>query len=571
MTSKGPLRIAVLLDHLESDYHADIVAGVLHAAHPTRVRVLVIPGGWLAKPTQEPVIRNFVYDLVPSAKIDGLLVLAGSLSNHCGVPYLQDWLNWFGDVPRVAIGLDLPGTASVHVDNDAGVYALVSHLIEVHHRRHIAFIAGPAESVEATARLGAYRRALADHGIAADERLVVPAGLGRDEGRVAIVELFDARRFTPATIDAIVGVNDDAAIGAMEELARRGVQVPGQISLVGFDNSKSAQASNPPMTTVDQRVELQAYTAARALIDAVERGSAPESSVLTPEPVIRASCGCATRFSNRSTSVRPPASGMAKTCRLALVERRTMIIAELARAGAGRLVGMTGWEARLVDALTEELARSEGSAFLLELEQVVRRNVALGRGVTACHDVLTALRLQTLVCVALEPELRARIEDLFQEARLTLSRIGSEVENERQQALNYRMRIVLRACLADAFGSSEGDLQRTLDEHLPALGIRAFCVSRFPVPGKPGHELGVTAVRSTLARTAAPRTVATAALGILPSLEHEDALVIAPLEAGGLAQGIAVFTWGAYDPLHYEQLREVLGSALRAQRLGSAT
>lgn len=564
MSAKGSLRIAVLLDLLESDYHADVVAGVIRAANPSRVRTLVVPGGWLANPSQETVPRNFVFDLVPNARVDGLLVLAGSLSNRCGAPYLSQWLARFGNVPQVAVGLDLPGVPSVHVDNDAGVYAVVSHLIEQHGRRRIAFISGPPESVEGSVRLSAYRRALSDHGVVTDERMVVPGGLGREEGRLAILELMDARRFAPPTVDAIVAVNDDVAIGALEELVRRGVHVPAQIALVGFDNTKSARSSNPPMTTVDQRVEQQAYSAARSLIEALERRTPPASMVLTPEPVIRASCGCATRFSNYSASVRPP-GGMARTCRLALIERRATIIAELSRAGAGRLGGMTGWEARLVDALTKELASEGDSAFMLELEQVVRRNVALGRSILACHDVLTAFRLQTLICVALEPGLRPRIEDLFQEARLTLSRIGADVERERQQSLNYRMRIIMRACFSADTSAGAAELAQILDEHLPAIGIRAFCIARFKDAGKAARECIVVAQRSTLAAAAMQRTVLAGDLGVTASLEHEDALVIEPLEFAGRPSGIAVLSWGAHDPLHYEQLREALSFAMHAE------
>jgi DNA-binding LacI/PurR family transcriptional regulator len=559
------LRIAVLLDHLESDYHADIVGGVLRAAHSSRVRTLIVAGGWLARSSTEPVVRNFIYDLLLTARLDGVLVLAGSLSNYCGLDRFREWLGRFQDLPLVAVGVDLPGVPSVHVDNEAGVYRVVSHLIEAHDRRRIAFISGPDESSEARARLRAYRRALDDHEIPGDERLVLPGGLGREQGRLAINELIDARHFTPTTLNAVIGVNDDVALGALEELLRRGISVPNPVAVVGFDDAASAQAANPPLTTVDQRVELQAYTASRALIEALEQGRAPQSAILNPEPVIRASCGCVSHFANDSTSVRPPASGMARTCRLALIERRATIIAELARAGSGRLLGMSGWEARLIDSLTEDLATAGGAAFVREMEQLVRRNVALGRSVMACHDVLTTLRLQTLACASLEPTIRPLVEDLFQESRMIVARIGADVERDRQQMLNYRMRITIRACLPGLYGSGTDprELGLTLEEHLPAIGIRAFCISRFADSMRPG-ELVVTALRSTAAWASSQRTLGASELGVHPSLEHEDALVVEPLEFAGRPQGIAVFTWGAQDPVHYEQLREVLGVALHA-------
>jgi hypothetical protein len=187
----------------------------------------------------------------------------------------------------------------------------------------------------------------------------------------------------------------------------------------------------------------------------------------------------------------------------------------------------------------------------------------------ACHDVLTTLRLQALACASLEPTIRPLWEDLFQESRMRLARIGAEVERDRQHMLNYRMRITIRACLPGLRGSGADprELGLTLDEHLPAIGIRAFCISRFADSMRPAGELVVAALRSTAAWASSQKTLGATELGVHPSLEHEDALVIEPLEFAGRPQGIAVFAWGAQDPVHYEQLREVLGAALHADAL----
>jgi hypothetical protein len=69
---KSP-RIAVLLDHFESDYHQEVVAGVLRAARPAHARIVIAAGGWLGRPPEEPVTRSFIYDHVREARVDGLL------------------------------------------------------------------------------------------------------------------------------------------------------------------------------------------------------------------------------------------------------------------------------------------------------------------------------------------------------------------------------------------------------------------------------------------------------------------------------------------------------------------
>ncbi|HEX6764425.1 MAG TPA: substrate-binding domain-containing protein, partial [Polyangiaceae bacterium] len=347
----------------------------------------------------------------------------------------------------------------------------------------------------------------------------------------------------------------------LEELTRRGVNVQKPIAVVGFDDARSAATANPPLTTVSQRVELQAYTAARELLEAIDNERPPVGRTLDPELVVRASCGCMIRFQNDSADVRLVSPGMARTSALFLVERRAMIAAELARAAAGRLVGMSGWETRLLDALAKDLGDAREQNFVFEVEQFARRNVALGRSVMVCHDVLTALRLQAVASASLEPAARPRIEDLFQEARMRLARVGSDVEHERHQSLSLHARIVTKACLAMVAAGDPSLLETTLREHLPALGIPACTVTRLRKQ-KQTSDFVVVARFSPNALTTPEPVLATHDLGIDSALEREDTLVVEPLEFAGSPVGIAAFAWGAHNPVHYEVLREVLSTAI---------
>ncbi|HEX6765213.1 MAG TPA: substrate-binding domain-containing protein, partial [Polyangiaceae bacterium] len=343
----------------------------------------------------------------------------------------------------------------------------------------------------------------------------------------------------------------------------RGVTVPDPVAVVGFDDAESARAANQPLTTVSQRIELQAHTAATALFEAIAQKRPPVGKKLDPELVLRASCGCVFRFHNDSAEVRLTGSGMARSAALSLVERRSTIAAELARAAAGRLAGMSGWESRLIDALIHDLGHASEQSFVYEIEQFSRKNVALGRSVMVCHDVLTALRLQAVATASLEPAVRPRIEDLFQEARMRLARVGSEVEHERQQSLNHHVRTVTKACLDMLAGSDASKLDDALSEHLPALGIKAYIVSRLEKT-RAGERFTLVAryAENTLTRTLLQ--VPARDLGIDPALEREEVLVVEPLEFAGTPVGVAALSWGAHTPVHYEALREVLSAAIFA-------
>jgi DNA-binding LacI/PurR family transcriptional regulator len=536
---------------------------VLRAARLSRARVYVFLGGWLPSPSEPPVVRNFIYDFLRDAKFDGIIALAGSLSNYCGIDPFRGWLQRFAGTPLVTLGLPIEGSPSVYADNGVGTYAAVSHLIEEHTRRRLAFIAGPSRSSEANARLIAYKKALDDHDIPIDARLIVQGGLGREEGIAAVATLLDERRFAPATLNGIVAVNDDVALGAMEALSRRGIGVPNPVAVVGFDDTTSAGTANPPLTTVNQRVEQQGYTAARVVL-AHGDGKTLTDERLEPELVVRVSCGCPMRAAQTPRSI-APTKALTKDCRLVLIERRATFLAEVSRAAAGRLSGTPGWEASLLDALGAELDGTEQGKFVRTLERLVRQNALDQFQIMACHEVLTTVRQQALRCAAADAAAVPVLEDMFQDSRLMVARVSADVQRELRQSSNLHMRIVTKSCMSMAAGATMSDLDAVLRQELPSLGIPAFSVARFRGNTASGSCDIVAHCSRGLARKR-PTTAEAFEVGLDASLDDEEMFIIEPLEIGSQPLGVAALSWGAFDPLVYEQLREMLGMAIYMDR-----
>jgi DNA-binding LacI/PurR family transcriptional regulator len=552
-------RIAVLLDHIESEYPITILLGVLRAARASRARVLIFLGGWLSPSADEPVTRNFVYDFIRHGSLDGIILMAGSLSNYSGVEVFRRWLSRFAGIPLVALGLPVEGVPCIYTDNGVGTYSVVSHLIGVHSARRIAFIGGPEQSTEAQARLGAYKQALVDNEISTDARLIVQGGLGREEGIVGATTLLDDRRFAPATLNAIVGVNDDVALGVIELLSRRGIGIPNPVAVVGFDDTTYAGLANPSLTTVNQNIELQGYTAARALLGQVE-GKPVKGEKLQPELILRASCGCVMRPQFAPRSLTPP-KGMTKNCRLTLIERRATLLAEVSRAAAGHLSGAPGWEASLLDALGTELEGTDRGKFVRQLERIVRQNAVEPEQLDACHNVLTTVRSQGLLCAAADPPAVPLLEDLFQESRLMVARVAADLQRELRHGNSLHLRIITKSCMSLAAGTGTmAELEGSLREHLPSLGIETFTVARFK--GAPSAGLCEIVAQSARGAQKQGSTVAAAEVGHDPSLEEEAMVVMEPLEFASQPLGVAALSWGAHDPLMYEQLREMLGMAI---------
>jgi LacI family transcriptional regulator len=182
-------------------------------------------------------------------------------------------------------GLDIP---SVTIENKASARQLVDHLIEVHGRRRIAFLAGPKGHEDSYWREKGYRESLAGHNIPCDPTLVAVGGFNESIARAAVEKWLQEG----VVMDAIFTGDDDSATGALVALTQAGKRVPEDVALVGFDDIDLARYLNPPLTTVRAPVEQVGYEAVRQLVQLIRTGEAEPLILLPTQLVIRQSCGC---------------------------------------------------------------------------------------------------------------------------------------------------------------------------------------------------------------------------------------------------------------------------------------
>ena len=197
-------------------------------------------------------------------------------------------LNALGaELPVVVVGRRLP-SASVDVvraADDQGVALAVSHLALLGHR-DIAFVDGGRSTIAADRRRG-YREAMRKLGLAR-HLWVVPGGQAEEAGIRAAGTLFADNR--PPT--AVVTSNDRCALGLLDALARRGLAVPGALSVVGYDDSMLARLTHVDLTSVSQDTRKQAEQAIALAVDRLETGrSVTREIVLAPHLVIRSTTG----------------------------------------------------------------------------------------------------------------------------------------------------------------------------------------------------------------------------------------------------------------------------------------
>ncbi len=168
---------------------------------------------------------------------------------------------------------------SVHLDNELGGFMATTHLLEHGHRR-VAHITGPLWHQDSRARLAGYRRALSEAGIAFDEQLVVEGDFQEEGGQQAADRLWLRAPPGKGGVTAIFAANDQTAAGVLRSLRGRGVRVPADVSLIGYDDIIFARFLQPELTTVRQPLRAMGRAAAELALAALRGGvSAPLGEV----------------------------------------------------------------------------------------------------------------------------------------------------------------------------------------------------------------------------------------------------------------------------------------------------
>ena len=219
--------------------------------------------------------------LLRNQLVDGIILSALPLDDRLVSQLLVN------EVPFVMIGRpDDPAKISfVDVDNVAGAYSAVRHLIQLG-RKRIGTITGPLNTTVGLDRRQGYLNALNDRGVMIDERLVVEGDFTEVSGYTGMQRLL---RQEP---DAVFAASDTMAFGALRALRQAGVTTPDEIAVVGYDDLPLAATSEPPLTTVRQPIRRLGVQAVENLIDILTNGRYPPRHVVTTtELVIRASCG----------------------------------------------------------------------------------------------------------------------------------------------------------------------------------------------------------------------------------------------------------------------------------------
>jgi phosphoserine phosphatase RsbU/P len=561
--------VALLMDAIEDDYQAAIVRGVLRVSGQANVQLRCIAGGVLGDGKKDVRSqKNFLFELLEPSTLHGVLALSGALGNQLGASAFGRWLRRYESGPLVHLGIELPGLHGITVDGGAGMRAVVQHLIQVHGHKNIAFIRGPTSSAEAEERYAAYCQVLAENELPYDERLVVQGTWLRESGADAVRELFDKRRLHVERVAAIVAANDYMALGALAELTARDIAVPETIALTGFDDLDTLRGVVPPLTTVRQPTEELGVAGYHRLASLMNRNDEPISSKLAPALIERRSCGCSDGPVHPTR--RPPQQ--ARTFEAALVERRTLICAELVRSARGRLFCLgSGWETKLFAALLSDVTRQAPGTFAGALGGVLIKLRRHNADPALLQPVLERLRQGVYDCAASDAAALARAIDLFDDGREAIAEFLLRAQVQRRIDVLHQLREFSAATALLLAGPSLSLVQGALNERFSALGLGAFSLGLFTESGRVTEECLCLAAFNDSKREPAPARFRSRDFCPPALFAHEQRpLLIQPLIFAGEPLGIVTCVLGSLENNVYEQLREVLSAGLQGYRLASA-
>ncbi|WP_144766147.1 LacI family DNA-binding transcriptional regulator [Curtobacterium sp. 9128] len=193
-------------------------------------------------------------------------------------------------LPAVLIGNypHLADAVTVGIDDVRATERLVDHLVEVHGRRRLVHVTGTLDHRTGLDRRRGFLAAAERHGLT--DVTVIEGDLSEASGAAATEQLLQASGARP---DGVVFANDDMAVGGLHTLRRAGVDVPGDVAVVGFDDFGLARVTTPGITTIRVPAEEMGRIATERLFDLVDhRGGQPARTELPVELVVRASCGC---------------------------------------------------------------------------------------------------------------------------------------------------------------------------------------------------------------------------------------------------------------------------------------
>ena len=487
--------VAFLTRSLVDATGSNLWYGIITKCKNANVPLITFRGPILNKGT-----GSIIYHLITDDSFIGVISWASSDVDQKAVDYYQK----YKQTPLICMTFRIPGHPVIIADCKSGLLELVDHLVNVHHFTKIAFIRGPEKHVYAKERYEAYIEGLKKHGIEVDKRLISPCGdWSINAGAKAINDWLSQGLKPTKDIEAVIAVGDNVAIGAQEELIRKGFAVPQDIAVCGFNGTNDASCCNPPLTTVQMPFYGIGTKSFSILSSILNNKDFPSEFRYGTKLIIAESCGCTSasvqlaahsdEALNQNNTARGKKSPLAiksldeikKTLNSPDWQEETIdslseAIEQNRYATEPIKEFFANWTPKILAGLTRELSGSkkDDESFISDITRSLNKYIAVAKEFSVWQDVISVLRSKTLSAIGRGPQ-QIKAENIFQQARILISEIDIRTQKQ-TNLLESRKESILRNVSTSLLSCSDmTQLMNLIATSLPKLGISGCYVALY--------------------------------------------------------------------------------------------
>ncbi len=537
--------------------------GSLKAAQDLDVNLVTYIGGLLNCPDDYESQGNVLYKMVDLEKIDALIIWPLTIGMYATKEEMETFVRQYRPIPMVFGEGSYDGVPTVQQSDYQGIRDLMVHMAQTHNIKRIGFLRGPENNPASEERYQAYLKVLEELGLPLDLKLV-STPVRWSEGANAIKELLDNRKLKPGIdLEAVISANSAMMLSAVAILKERGVGIPDEIAVAGFDDSDESRIMTPPLTVAGSNFQDLGRKAVEIIVDMLNGKPVPEKTIEPVKLIIRQSCGCYSHALDHTLNASPEKDGEAVPRPRLLQES---IIEKMVQSGVESQKAVE-WAEKLAQGFSFELKKHDGG--FIRLLSGLLGQIVINSGEEFIHwqNILSEMRRYTIADLGEDCNAIRRMDEVLHQARVIVNEISERLLSERaiKSKLKFDILQEIGASLITTFNLDE--IKNVMLKGLPRLGIPACYLALYEEPEEPigwtrliwaFNQDGLIDIPEGGIRFHSSSLLPK---GILPE-DRRYSIVVEPLYFEKDQIGFVIFESGPDDGATYTVLKTMLSNAI---------